>query len=118
MPLFPSYVFVRLNNLHEFFHGSSIEGTCDYVRFGNEVAKVSEAVIESVRLIERGAENVEVSDARFNPGERLTIQEGPLCGLTCEVVQHKGKDKLLVRVQMLQRSILADLPTHLLGKCS
>lgn len=114
VPLFPSYVFVHLTNMHEFYYGSNLESACSYVRFGNEVARVSDAAVDAVRTIAKAGDNLEVSSERFTPGQQMTIKEGPLCGLNCEVIQYKGKDKILVRVHMLQRSIMADMPANVL----
>ncbi|HEY4288979.1 MAG TPA: UpxY family transcription antiterminator [Puia sp.] len=116
VPLFPSYVFVYLRNLQEFFTCSSVEGAYDYVRCGKEAARVREEVIDSVRMIEQG-ENLELSDEYFNPGEKVQILQGPLCGLTCEVVRKSGKDKIMVRVNLLKQFILADLPVSDLTEC-
>jgi transcription antitermination factor NusG len=110
VPLFPSYVFVYLRNVQEFFYGCTVEGAVDYVRLGKDAAKVKEQEIESVKLIEQGAENIEVSYEPFSPGEKLMIMQGPLSGLTCEVVRQSGKHKILVRVNLIKQHILADLP--------
>jgi len=39
----------------------------------------------------------------------MVIREGPLTGLTCEVVEHNCKQMLLVRVNLLQRNILVSM---------
>jgi transcriptional antiterminator RfaH len=116
-PLFPSYVFVYLRNLQEFFYGTNVEGAFDYVRFGKDPAVVKEDVIESVRLIEQGGENLELTEELIKPGDKLVILQGLMCGLTCEVVKKSGKDKILVRVNLLKQSILADLPMSALTEC-
>lgn len=118
MPLFPCYMFVHLKSMYEFYNSTNGEGGFDYVRFGREVARLSDAAINAVRLIETGGENVELSEEHFLPGQQLEIIQGPLKGLNCEVVQHKGKDKILVRVQLLQRAILADMPANALHLCA
>ena len=121
MPLFPCYLFVHLKSMHEFYNSTDTtktDGGFDYVRFGKDVARLSDAAINAVRLIETGGENIELTAEHFSPGQQMEIVQGPLSGLTCEVVQHKGKDKILVRVHLLQRSILADMPANALHICA
>lgn len=113
-PLFPSYVFVYLDGLKSFYEGKDAEGAMYYVRTGKEMAKVSEAVVNNIRLISDKARELEISDALFRPGRRLVISKGALTGLSCEVVRVCNVKKLLVRVDLLQRSILATLPEECL----
>jgi len=110
-PLFPSYIFVYPTSVQEYFEGLKTGGALYYVRFGDKAARVNELTIEGIRLIVSRAEEIEVSSEYFKPGQKMMIQEGPLTGLSCELVQHQGKDKLLVRVNLLQRSLLATLPS-------
>jgi hypothetical protein len=60
--------------------------------------------------MEKEGENIEVTDDGLQVGRQLVIGNGPLRGLSCEVVQHKGKNRILVRVSILKRSLLADIP--------
>jgi transcriptional antiterminator RfaH len=109
-PVFPSYVFVYLSSLYDYCESMKTEGSCNYVKFGNRLARVTEQEIGNIRMVESKGANVEVLDKTFQIGQRLVIQQGPLTGLNCEVVDYKGKQRILVRVSMLQRSVLADLP--------
>jgi transcriptional antiterminator RfaH len=109
-PIFPSYVFVFLNNLQEYYNGIGTEGSCYFVKFDNQMARVSDSDISNIRMMEKSGENVEVTDNIFQTGQKLIIRRGLLSGLSCEVVQHKGKKRILVRVDMLQRHLVADLP--------
>lgn len=108
-PLFPSYVFVYLNDLQSYYVGMDIEGVLYYVRSGNEVSRINESVINNIRLASERAKEIEVSAAYFQPGQRLVIRQGALTGLSGEVVQVNGNQKLLIRVALLQRNILMTL---------
>lgn len=110
VPIFPSYLFVYLNNSQEFYEGTKADGSCYYVRFGTRVARMSEEGIGQIRMIEANGINMEVAENIFQAGQVLAIQNGPLSGMTCEVIQHKGRNRILVRVSIINRSILADLP--------
>lgn len=109
-PLFPSYVFVYLKSVHDYYDGIGAGGACYYVKTGKRAAVVSDEEIGYIKMMETGGMNLEVTDQRLMVGQQLVIQKGPLTGLSCEVVQHKGRKRILVRISILQRSILADLP--------
>ncbi|MDO6434627.1 UpxY family transcription antiterminator [Flavitalea sp. BT771] len=111
-PLFPSYVFIYLNSMHDYYEGIDAGGALYYVRSGKTIAKVSDSVVDNIKLIAGHSEDLEVSDTQFQPAEKLVIKEGALAGLSCEVVQFRNKTKLLVRVELLQRNILVSLPTE------
>lgn len=113
-PLFPSYVFVYLSDMQKYYEGMETEGALYYVRSGKEVARVSDSVIESIMLLTKQSQEVEVSGSRFEAGRRLVITQGPLTGLSCEAVEYNNKQRLLVRVDLLKRNLLITLPEEIL----
>ena len=113
-PLFPSYVFVYLTDMQNYYSGIDTEGVLYYVRSGKEIARVNDSVINNIKLVVSQAEEINVSDSRFQPGRQMVISKGALTGLACEIVQFGQKHKLLVRVDLLQRNILMNLPTEYL----
>lgn len=109
-PLFPSYVFIYLDSMQNYYAGIDADGSLYYVKMGKQIAKVNDEVVNSIKLATDWAKDIEVSDMLFQPGRRLVINRGALTGLSCEVVQCNSKQRLLVRVDLLQRSILLTLP--------
>lgn len=108
-PLFPSYVFTYLKNMHDYYDCLNVNGVLNYVRLGKEVVRVQEAVIDNIRLAVNKGSEVEVANESFQPGQQLVINQGPLTGLTGEVVKYNGKEKLLIRLQLLQRNLLVTM---------
>ncbi|HEX9513246.1 MAG TPA: UpxY family transcription antiterminator [Puia sp.] len=111
-PLFPSYIFIYLNDMQNYYEGIDAEGALYYVRSGKEISRVSDSVIDGIKLVANKGENIEVSSNSFQPGRRLVISQGALTGLSCEVIRFDNKQKLLVRVELLQRNILLSLPAE------
>jgi len=105
-PLFPSYVFIYLDKVESYYRSMDISGALYYVRTGKEIAIVSESVINNIKLVADQAKDFELSDKRFVPGRKVIIIKGALAGLCCEVVEFNNKQKLLVRVEFLQRNLL------------
>jgi len=115
-PLFPSYVFIYLNDMQNFYEGIDAEGTLYYVKMGNSIARVNESVVNNLRIVTGKVTDLEVSENRFQNGRKLVISQGALTGLSCEVVNYDKKEKILVRVDLLRRNILLSLPEdHLLS---
>lgn len=114
-PLFPSYVFVRLNDVKSYFKSLEVTGVLHYVRTGKHIASVKDSVINHLKLITSQAQqDIEVSSEFIYPGSMLYIKEGPFVGFECEVIQHKDKQKIIVRIELLQRNILIDMPAQYL----
>jgi transcription antitermination factor NusG len=110
MPLFPSYVFVYLNDRNAYCKSMETEGFLYYVKTGKEIARINASVIENIKLLINCNNNLEVSGNYFPPGRKLVIIQGALTGLSCEVIESDRKKKFLVRVHLLERSLLLTMP--------
>lgn len=111
-PLFPSYVFVYLENDENYFTSLTIEGLLYYVRAGKQIATVSNAVIDSIRFTVQNGKGIEVSAENLKPGKQLLIKAGAFTGHNCEVVEYAGRQKIIVRIELLQRNILLNMPVE------
>ncbi len=111
-PLFPSYVFVKINSSKEFVKPLDIDGACDYIRFGREYAKVQEKEIENIRLFLQadGISDVRATSEVFKTGEIRKINFGALSGLECEILRCNNERKVLVRLESLHQNVIATLP--------
>ncbi len=110
-PLFPSYVFIKVPDRQTYFRSLDLNGILYFVRTGREIANVDESVIYNLKhLIALNYNEIAVSSDRISPGEKLVISNGPFAGFNCEVVQHNGKYKALVRIDIIQRNVIVDIP--------
>lgn len=115
VPLFPSYVFVRLNEQKHYFDAvTDNTGFLYFVKTGKMNARLDDNVISNIRLMLENGTEVESIAEPLEPGTSITIQKGPLAGLSGQVVQHNNRQKVLVRVELLNRSVLTTLPTEFL----
>lgn len=112
VPLFPSYIFIHLANTHAYYEGLNVDGAVYYVKTGKEPARVSDTIINNIKLLTGVTDEVKVTDHAFVPGQQMVIHQGPLTGLCCEVVQYDSKATILVRVNLLQRNVLVTLPAE------
>lgn len=113
-PLFPSYVFIYLKSVENYYKGMDIAGALYYVKAGKQIASVSETVINNIKLVTSQPVDIEISESHFQPGQKLVINQGVMIGLSCEVIQFRNHQKLLVRVDLLKRNLLLTLPAEYL----
>lgn len=110
LPLFPSYLFAKPENTQHYFESLHLPGVINYLHTSKQLSEISDQVICKLKAISNHQQlNVQLSTEHFRPGTIINIQAGPFMGFPCEVIENKGKHKLIVRIELLQRSILVDL---------
>lgn len=105
--LFPGYVFCRLNP-NDRLPVLSAPGVVDLVGFGRTPAPIPEDEIERVRrMVDSG---LMVNPYPFvKVGESVLIERGPLTGVEGILVEVKGRCRLVVSINLLQRSVSAEV---------
>ena len=117
-PLFPSYVFVNIKSRMDFHQTLSVRGVCDYLKFGDEYAKVSDKEIGQIKCLvgTEDVNDISVSrTSRLNVGEIKKVMYGPLKGLECQILRVKNAAKVIVSISSLRQSITATLSGELLA---
>lgn len=106
LPLFPGYVFVRLP-LRERLRVLETSGVLRLVGFSGHPTPLPEGEIESLKtyLAFRRAEPF----PHLTTGKRVEVKAGPLAGLEGVVVRRKGKMRIVVSMDSIQRSIALEL---------
>jgi transcription antitermination factor NusG len=107
LPLFPGYLFVRIFLRHRVEVLKTL-GAVSIVGDGSSPLPIPELAIRSIQaFIERGL--------RYDPhpylsiGNRVRIVEGPLSGLEGILVRMDNKDRLVLSVDLIQRSIAVEI---------
>jgi transcription antitermination factor NusG len=107
LPLFAGYVFGRFS-ASDRARVLSTPGVTSVVGFGNKPAAVSEAEIQSVRTLI--ASGLPLSPWPFlRVGQRVRIEAGPLTGVEGILSQVKDLWRVVVNVEILQRSVAAEV---------
>jgi transcriptional antiterminator NusG len=105
--LFPGYVFCRVNPKNR-LPVLTIPGVVRLVGFGKEPCAVPDREIENVRtMIQSG---LLVTPWPFlKHGQSVLIERGPLAGLEGIFLNAKGAFRLVVSIDLLQRSISTEV---------
>jgi transcription antitermination factor NusG len=107
LPLFPGYVFCRVPDAQRLL-AVSAPGVASIVRFGGQDAVVEEHEIDGIRRMLAAGLPVEPWP-HVRAGHVVEIHSGPLSGLRGKVVREKGLWRLVVNVELLHRSVSAEL---------
>ena len=107
VPLFPGYLFCRLNE-NDRFPVLSTSGVVQIVGIGKIPVPVAPAELEAIWRVTH-------SDLIVNPcpyletGDAVIIETGPLAGLHGILLECKKKTRLVVSVTLLQRSVAVEM---------
>jgi transcriptional antiterminator NusG len=105
--LFPGYVFCRLNP-NDRLPVLLMPGVVNVVGFGNQPAPIPEQEIEHVRTMVRSG--LLVTPWPFlNVGQTVVLERGPLAGVEGILQKIKKTFRLVVSVQLLQRSVSTEV---------
>lgn len=103
LPLFPGYVFCRFNPLNR-LPILSIPGVVSPVAIGRTPVPVDDAEITAIQAAVKT--RLRTSPWPFlRVGQRVRIEQGPLCGIEGILVGFRGQARLVLSVSLLQSSI-------------
>ncbi|SEM47527.1 transcription/translation regulatory transformer protein RfaH [Halomonas caseinilytica] len=117
-PLFPYYLFIRLDRLDSNWRPiRSTRGVLKIVTFGVESSPVpvDDELVESLR--EHGRrEPGEPANVYFRAGEPVEITEGPFKDLQAIFDTHKGDERAIVLLNMLHQRQRLEMPVSQLRR--
>ena len=109
MPLFQGYVFVRITISSEHqLRVLKVPGVVDFVRNRTGALAIPEREIEDVRAVLSHAEGC--SPYPFlKAGDRVRVVRGPLAGIEGTLIRGGSQSKLIISIEMIQRSLAASV---------
>jgi len=108
--LFPGYIFCRFDP-HDRLAVVSAPGVVDIVGFGKVPEPIPDAEVERVRrMVESGLPITPFPYVKV--GQAVLIERGPLAGVEGILIEVKGKIRLVISVNLLQRSVSAEVDRH------
>lgn len=107
LPLFPSYVFVRLA-LRDRLSVLQVPGVAKLVGFGGIPAPLPDADIETLRTGLASGIHAE-PHALLTAGRRVRVKHGPMMGLQGIFLRRKSRTRLVVSVELIQRAMAIEI---------
>ena len=114
-PLIRSYIFIRVNE-SEYYNAINTPGLVCYVTFEGKAASIPDRQIDVLKMLLNEGAEMEVSNERFATGEKIIVISGPLVGMQGEMIQYRGKKKVLVRLGSTGTNILVTVGLDLIEK--
>lgn len=113
-PLFKSYLFVKIS----ISSCKSVLETGNLVRFitfEGKPAPIPESQIDIIKRLLQHEIELDVSDQRFKPGQKIEVIAGPMLGLTGELVEYRGTRRVLVRLGEIGQCLLVTIGAEYLS---
>lgn len=107
MAMFPGYIFARFDpsNARDVLTSAEL---ISVVGFGNGYCPVEESEMEALRRVLQSGVEVQREPA-MHVGKRVRVCYGPLRGLEGVLVQVKNRNRLVISVSLLQRSVAVEV---------
>lgn len=107
MPLFPGYVFIHIA-LRERLTVLQVPGVARFVGFDGTPTALPDVEIDRLRSgLENGIHAVPHPGLRI--GQRVRIKSGPMVGLEGILQRHKGQTRIIVALELIERSIALEI---------
>lgn len=118
MPLFPGYVFCD-SERSEIGKIRCTPGIIDVIRAGSTPLPANRWEIEGLRKATQAELPLE-SWPYIDPSTtgRVRITSGPLSGMDGVLIEVRGKERLILSVDLLRRSVLVELPFSSVAVCA
>lgn len=107
-PLFPGYLFCRLDITQQLLGVLTTPGVMSIVSAGRSPVPVSDDEIAAIQTVIRSGLPARPFTS-LAIGDRVVIERGPLAGLEGIAVRVDKKSRLVVSVPLLQRSVAVEL---------
>ncbi len=114
-PLFRSYIFVRITQ-KDYYNVLNTFGIVRYITFEGKAVPIPKNQIDLIKsLLEQNVE-VDAVEEKLELGAKVEVKFGSLIGLIGELTEHKGKQKVIVRLEHISHSLLVTLPAQYVTK--
>ena len=114
-PLIRSYIFIRVNE-SEYYNAINTPGLVCYVTFEGKAAPIPDRQIDILKILLHEGAEMEVINERFAAGQKIIVISGTLVGMQGEMVEYRGKKKVLVRLGSTGTNILVSVSLDLIEK--
>lgn len=114
LPLFPGYLFCRFESYKDRLKVLSTTSVISIISFGEELAPVEEAEIAAIQSLLRSGLPVEPWPF-LRVGEPVRVESGPLTGLQGILSREKNVSRVVINVELLQRSVAVEIDRHRLS---
>jgi len=114
-PLFKSYIFVHIG-LRQYLETLDTDGVVAFVCFGGFPEPIPNSQIELIRKMLASDLEIEVTEQKYQAGDKVKVIRGPLAGFIGDYTEQRGKYKVIVRIDIIGQNVLVTMPLSSLQK--
>jgi transcriptional antiterminator NusG len=116
VPMLPGYIFVRSQlEVEEYYHIIKTIGVVRMVALKGKPLPANDVEISSLMILD-GTNRTVQNRSYMAKGNQVMIMDGPLKGLIGIYLRHKAKNKVVVSLDLLQRSLEIEIEDWALEK--
>lgn len=118
-PMFPGYLFVRLdfaNDGRALRHIRSTVGVTKFLQFDTDYAVVPEQAMQRIFAVEQDMLKPRPKVRAYAVGEKVRINEGPFSGINGDIVGLDDNDRVKVLLSLLGRATPVQLSESVIEK--
>ena len=110
MPLISGYVFVHITR-KDYDNVLWTPNVVSYIYFEGKAAVVRDEDIDLLkRMLGQHEVEVEITPEYLKPGQMVEVIAGPLIGMRGELIEFQGKNKVALRMEPINFTILIESP--------
>ncbi|MGH7885806.1 MAG: transcription termination/antitermination protein NusG [Thermodesulfobacteriota bacterium] len=107
LPLFPGYLFVKINPKNS-LEILKVPGVIRILGSNGKLIPVPSSQIDGIKELLNSGLHYEIS-SKYVSGKEVEVIKGPLSGTTGKIINLKGNYKLILSVDIINRSILVEI---------
>lgn len=108
-PLFPSYIFVYIDE-REHLKVLRTQGVVRFVTFEGKKIPIREVQIEAIRRYAETGEEFLVNEGDYTVGKKVKVSSGSMKGLEGKLVEILGKQRVKVEIEAIGQSVFIQIP--------
>ncbi len=104
-PLISSYVFAKTTR-DQLYNIVKLDGIARYISFAGQPATIRDKEIDIIRKALTEDTELEVKDGMLGEGREVKLNAGPFMGYSGKVIKLKGKNRLVIEIEALNKTLL------------
>ncbi len=96
--------------MSEYHEVLNTPGVARFVWFEGKPVPIPEKQILTIQLLLTGEIDLESVEDKFEPGDQVTIDYGTLKGLAGELIDYRGKKRILIRINEIGKNLVIEVP--------
>lgn len=114
-PLIKSYLFVHIGH-HQKTEVLMTTGVSRFIYFSGAIAAMPDRQIAALKLLLASPYELEITEEKLLPGEKIEIKAGPLKGIRGEIIAYRSQKQLLIRLGDISHSVIVNVSASLIER--